>query len=223
VVKPDGTIITVDGSGDITVPKASSSVFGVVEVDGTSITATGGVISAAAGGNAPALVRIAQTVLASATPTVTFSSIPGTYTSLRLVMTVRSAASASDDNVFIEANADTAAHYSNQYASAVKSSPGASFNITVAPATAIIGSCPAANAPAGCAGSFSGDFPGYAATVFNKNALIQSGARDNVPQTYVFNAWWEWESTAAITSLLIGTTSGSNFVVGSTFTLYGIL
>ena len=92
----------------------------------------------------------------------------------------------------------------------------------VVPATAIIGSAPAASAPAGCAATFTVDFPGYAATVFNKNALSNSGARDAANQTYIFQSWWEWQSTAAITSILIGTSGGSNFIVGSTFTLYGM-
>jgi len=46
-VIPDGTIITVDGTGHITVPVGSSGAKGVVEVDNTTITAASGVISAA--------------------------------------------------------------------------------------------------------------------------------------------------------------------------------
>lgn len=44
VVHPDGTIITVDGTGLITVPKASAAVFGVAEA-GTNINVSGGVLS----------------------------------------------------------------------------------------------------------------------------------------------------------------------------------
>lgn len=45
-VSPDGTIITVSGAGAITVAKASSSAFGVVKVDGTTIVSAAGIISA---------------------------------------------------------------------------------------------------------------------------------------------------------------------------------
>lgn len=47
IVKPDGIIITVSGSGAITVPQISSTTFGVGKVDGTTITASSGVITAA--------------------------------------------------------------------------------------------------------------------------------------------------------------------------------
>lgn len=50
-VIPDGTIITVDGSGHITVPTATSSVLGVVKPDGTIITDTAGVITVAKASN----------------------------------------------------------------------------------------------------------------------------------------------------------------------------
>jgi hypothetical protein len=45
-VIPDGTVITVDGSGHITVPDATSSAFGVVKPDNSTITVSAGVISA---------------------------------------------------------------------------------------------------------------------------------------------------------------------------------
>ena len=44
LVIPDGTIITVASNGDITVPEATASVFGVVKVDNSTIAATSGVI-----------------------------------------------------------------------------------------------------------------------------------------------------------------------------------
>lgn len=49
IVEVDGTIITAT-AGVITVPKASASVFGVAKVDNTTIKATAGVISAVGGG-----------------------------------------------------------------------------------------------------------------------------------------------------------------------------
>jgi hypothetical protein len=221
LVQPDGTIITVI-AGAITVPKATNAAFGVVEVDGTTITAAGGVISAAGGGAVPGMVQIAQQVLAGAVPTVTFSAIPGTYTSLKLIITCRSAAVAQDDNLALIANADAGANYSNQNMNGVHNGLTTGGHQLVVPATAIIGSCPAASAPAGCAGTTICDFPGYAGTTFFKGAVSSNGGRDNTPQCYFISAFWEWANTAAITSIEIETTSGSNFLVGSTFTLYGL-
>lgn len=45
LVIPDGTIITVASNGDITVPKATASVFGVVKVDNSTIGISAGEIS----------------------------------------------------------------------------------------------------------------------------------------------------------------------------------
>lgn len=50
LIVPTAGNLLVDGSGNITVPLTSSSVFGVAKVDGTTITSVGGVISATGGG-----------------------------------------------------------------------------------------------------------------------------------------------------------------------------
>lgn len=44
-VIPDGTVITVDGSGNITVPDATDAVKGVVTVDNVTVIATSGELS----------------------------------------------------------------------------------------------------------------------------------------------------------------------------------
>jgi hypothetical protein len=60
------------------IQKASSSQFGLVKVDGTTITASGGVISAVGGGGgtSPAIVQSALLVSSSATGSVTLGSAP---------------------------------------------------------------------------------------------------------------------------------------------------
>lgn len=61
-VKPDGTIITVDGNGVITVPIATTSIKGVVKPDGTTITVdVNGVISSTGGGGSGTLITTLQT------------------------------------------------------------------------------------------------------------------------------------------------------------------
>lgn len=50
VIIPSSGNLLVDGSGNLSVPVASSSVLGLVKVDGTTITITGGVISAVSSG-----------------------------------------------------------------------------------------------------------------------------------------------------------------------------
>lgn len=82
-VIPDGTIITVAVNGDITVAKASAANFGVVEVDGTTITEVGGVISAAAGAG-PFLP------LAGGTVTGTINALTNLYVKNQLLVATSS-------------------------------------------------------------------------------------------------------------------------------------
>ena len=50
VIIPSSGNLSVDGSGNLSVPVATSSVLGLVKVDGTTITVSGGVISAVSSG-----------------------------------------------------------------------------------------------------------------------------------------------------------------------------
>ena len=86
VVSPDGTVITVDGSGNITVPKATSGVVGVVKPDGTTITvetsgdpatSTGkiSVVTATAGTGADGTKGIVTTASNSSALSITDGSI----------------------------------------------------------------------------------------------------------------------------------------------------
>ena len=212
-------------SADLTlsVGKASSSVFGVVEVDGTTITASGGVISASAGGVAPAMVRIAQSVLGSPAASVTFSSIPGTYTNLKITITARSATSALVDTVTMVVNTDTAAHYSTLEVAGFtgSSNAGVTSNISVVPATATIGAISAATATANCAGIITGEIADYAGTTFFKQGVFTGGFRE-VTVVLADLFYWDWASTSAINQLVFSLASGANFAAGSVFTLYGI-
>ena len=224
VVQPDGTIITVS-AGAITVPKASSSVFGVVEVDGTTITATAGVISATGGGGGGALTRIAQQVLASATATVTFSAVPDTYSNLLVTISGASSYSAANDAVYMQVNGDSAAHYYTSYFYASSGTGNASNG---AQAQSAVSTLPGATAePSHAAGQCRVEIINYAGATFLKTATgdcawLQAAGAIGGPFRQIFSWFWDPATQAAITELVFGLTSGSNFVVGSTFTLYGI-
>ena len=224
VVQPDGTIITVS-AGAITVPKASSSVFGVVEVDGTTITATAGVISATGGGGGGALTRIAQQVLASATATVTFSAVPDTYSNLLVTISGASSDSAANDAVYMQVNGDSAAHYYTSYFYASSGTGNASNG---AQAQSAVSTLPGATAePSHAAGQCRVEIINYAGATFLKTATgdcawLQAAGAIGGPFRQIFSWFWDPATQAAITELVFGLTSGSNFVVGSTFTLYGI-
>jgi hypothetical protein len=164
------------------------------------------------GSGTGALTKISQTVVSTATPSVTFSSIPGTYTSLKIVFTGQASGSVTDVN--LQFNGDTASNYSWVQSLATPtfaSSSGSGTSIHAAILTAS-SAAPAATSEdctiAGYAGAVFGKNVNCSYTVFNGGLVI--GANNG-----------EWSSTAAITSVTVFPTAG-NFVTGTTVTLYGV-
>jgi hypothetical protein len=203
---------------NISVTNATAAAKGVVQVDGTTITAAAGVISAVAA--AGALTRIAQQVLGAPAATVTFSGIAATFSNLMLTIVTRSSNASFGDTIYMQANGDTGANYTAQ--NIVGSGAAATAAASNGVAQAGVSACSAASAPANCPGGSSITVPGYAQTTFLKTAVAQS-MQINTASFPVFVAGgWVWSNTAAINALKLGLTSGANFNTGSVFTLYGI-
>ena len=150
---------------------------------------------------------IARQVLASNTATVTFSSIPSTYTDLVLV--ANGSTTTTTANVRFQFNSDTAANYSR---------------------TRILGDGSAASSEReSSVGSmaigdwgtdrclFVASIQNYSNTTTNKTVLSRSNS-----EGYVSAYVGLWRKTPeAINSIAIFKNSAS-FTTGSTFTLYGI-
>ncbi len=155
--------------------------------------------------------QIASTTLGSAAASVTFSSIPGTYTDLVLVCDTK--ATSGTPNMRLQFNADTGTNYSSTVLAGNGSSAVSARYSTVA----FIGV----------------DYFGYSDTTNQKNTIINimNYANTTTNKTTINRAnnaasgtdaiVGLWRNTAAITSLVIAT-SGSTYVAGSTFNLYGI-
>jgi hypothetical protein len=158
---------------------------------------------------------IATQTLSSAAASVTFSSIPSTYTDLVIVGSVLAVGSASVDFQF---NGNTASNYSyivldgdGSTASSNKQSPTTSIqfagwssnlNSSTNPSTMIA------------------HIMNYSNTTTYKTALVRSmalGSASSCVDAFVGT----WRQTAAITSILIEG-SGTNLATGTTFSLYGI-
>ena len=154
---------------------------------------------------------IATSTLGTATPTVTFGSISGTYTDLVLV--VNSATGSNDIDMYIQVNSDTATNYS--------------WTRLVGTGAVAVSSRASSSSLGFRVGNMSGSnvgqnnaivyFQNYSNTTTYKTVL----SRGNNPANLVEAFSGLWRSTAAITAIDIKTQSG-NFSVGSTFTLYGI-
>jgi len=151
---------------------------------------------------------IATTTLGSAAATVTFSSIPGTYTDLILIGAFScSAATGTAFNL----NGDTGSNYSGTHIEGDGSSAfsGRNSNATNTGWTYDTTSNGQVNGIA--------HFNNYSNTTTYKTLL----SRYNTPGTQTGARVSLWRNTAAINTILI-TASSANFNTGSTFTLYGI-
>lgn len=158
---------------------------------------------------------IATTTLGSATGTVTFSSISGTYTDLVLVASITTA----NDGTALQFrfNSDSGSNYSNTFLEGSGSSATSSrqsnqtdiqisFNVgnnSTNPSASIV------------------SFMNYSNSTTNKTLLARwdSATGGTYPGTAA--AVGLWRNTAAITSIEVFLGSG-NINSGSTFTLYGI-
>ena len=155
---------------------------------------------------------IATQTLGSATASVTFSSIPGTYTDLVLVANLKSVTGTKD--FVVQFNGDTGSNYSW---TALSGGGSVAYSESVANGTkgyleyvAYIGTSLNANTIT--------SFMNYSNTTTNKiylsrgnNASYGTGAVTGL-----------WRSTSAITSISVFFDSGGNIDVDSTFSLYGI-
>jgi hypothetical protein len=158
-------------------------------------------------------VPIATQTLGAANSTVTFSSIPSTYQDLVLdVSPFTTAAGGIDINMTF--NGDSGTNYSRTYltgngtSSSSNRSNGASYIRLTASGFASNNSAPAVTLA---------NIMNYANTNTYKTTLNRSSSGTNGTDVVV----GLWRSTAAITSITLSS-SGGNFEVNSTFTLYGL-
>ena len=155
--------------------------------------------------------------IATATPTsgtsVTFSSIPSTYTSLQ----IRAYVQAGDGSGRIRLNGSSS---TSDYAAHILRGDGASV-IGSGAGTGSYDGIPYYNYYSTASGAFIiVDFHDYASTTRNKTVRVTNGININASGGYM--ALWSglYLSTTAISSITV--TAGGGFTTGSTISLYGI-
>jgi len=152
---------------------------------------------------------IATNTLGSATATVTFSSISGSYTDLVVVIDGTTASTFTQLQMRI--NGDTGTTYSTTYlwgtGSAAVSDRDSNISGAMNPGFLGTGQ-----------GNNTFHIQNYSNTTTYKTVL----ARSSVPGNRVAATVNLWRSTAAITEIRFNLISAENFASGSTFTLYGI-
>jgi len=154
--------------------------------------------------------KIATTTLGSNQTSVTFSTIPGTYTDLVMVANTRLVSGVST-NYVVTFNGDTGSNYSLTYlygngsvAGSGRASNQTNMDTAYLPNYTELG-------------TIIYNINNYSNTTTNKTLL----SRSNQAASGVFSYVGLWRNTAAITSMTIN--GGTNNIVsGSTFTIYGI-
>jgi hypothetical protein len=146
-----------------------------------------------------------------------FSSIPQTYRNLKIFITSRE--SGTGGGAYIQYNGDTGANYQSEWLYAQDTSPSAVRTTGwVSETTICLSELSTAPVSTGAASAEITVYD-YARTVWTKNAIGVSCRMDS--SSYVFNSMVNWNSTAAITDIVLGIVDGANFAAGSVATLYG--
>ena len=157
-------------------------------------------------------IPIATQTLGSAAASITFNSIPGTYTDLRLVLTCTTSLSA---DILLQFNGDTATNYSATYLYGGVTSAGSGSDVSVAWIYLTDVSSTSTTVPS----IRTVDIMSYAGSTNKTMLKTESGDYNGSGQVTVSVGLWR--STAAITSMLI-TASGTTFATGTIATLWGI-
>jgi hypothetical protein len=152
-------------------------------------------------------VELDKVTVGTATNIVTFSSIPGTYTDLRIVI---NGTAASTSYCTLRFNGDTGSSYSNTEIVGDGTTAGTYRNGSgVYAYTGSIYTAQTNNLI---------DIFGYSnSTTFKSFFHKADNAGNSVKQSVGL-----WRSTSAITSITVGTGGATNFNTGTTFSLYGI-
>lgn len=157
---------------------------------------------------------IATTTLSTATASVTFSSIPQTYTDLLIIGQLGQ--SASNNSVRYRYNSDSGSNYSYIYIKGVGTSAGSGTE-----ANATSGYITETSGDSGLNCIFRCNILNYTNTTTYKTLITRSGRANELADLVVST----WRNTSAITSISIAQGASfptNNLISGSTFTLYGI-
>lgn len=153
---------------------------------------------------------IATSTATGSTSSLTFSSIPSTYTDLVLI--IAGSDTSIGSNTLAQFNSDTGTNYSQTrlYGDGTSAaSDRVSNDVKI-----IVGRLAASG---GVANGIA-HIMNYSNTTTYKTSISRSNNAASISAAVV----GLWRSVSAITSIYLYTSNGSNFTSGSTFTLYGI-
>jgi hypothetical protein len=157
---------------------------------------------------------IATTTANGSVSTYTFSSIPSTYTDLRLILNLGAQNAGNTYNLRV--NGDTGSNYSQ---TEMWGNGSAASSARRTSQTSIFAAGSRVGVPGTITAMYTIDLMSYSNATTYKTFLN----RQDAAAVGSLAAVGLWRSTSAITSITIFADGAGNFVSGSTFTLYGIL
>jgi hypothetical protein len=180
-----------------------------------------GILASAITGNlvTGAYESIATETLTGSQSSVTFSSIPATYTHLQLRIMGKTDRALDRDPITVKFNSDSGSNYAEHTLSGNGSSAsaGAGSSLTSTTIYRATGNSSATN----IFGVIVYDLLDYANTNKYKTGRYLGGYDANGAGDIYFGSTL-WQSTSAITSIVLTPSIGSNFLQYSSFALYGI-
>jgi hypothetical protein len=165
---------------------------------------------------------ISSNVLTSSAASVTFSSIPATYTDLVVRVSARTTQAGPNEVMIYTLNGNTGSNYSRTQL--ISNASTVISNMASAAANIRAGWQDGDTATANTFGSAEIYIPSYTVTQ-NKPTSNFSVAENNsagTADTYINATAGLFSITNAITSIAFATINGNNFLSGSSFYLYGI-
>jgi hypothetical protein len=229
---PASSYVVTSSPGGLTATGASSPIQIGGLTSGTAYTFTvagqnpGGVGPSSAASNSVTPYdgyESIATAYGSGGSTITFSSIPSTYTHLQLRCFGRSTFAATASNVQMQLNSDTSSanyafHSLNGNGTAAGAEGYSSGTLgSITPITRVAG----ANATSGIFGTSIVDILDYTNTNKYKTVRVLTGADLN-GSGLVYLVSGLWLNTSAISTITLTLQDSSNFASGSVFELYGI-
>lgn len=215
---PSNPIVSASGGGGSGI--VQSVVAGAnVTVDSTDPAHP---IVAASGGGSGGLTLISRQVLAAPAASVTFSSIPNSYSNLQ-IRAVGGVSDASQSSaIFARFNGDSGFNYNYEYSQAIAQSAGTTGKDGAWQQTSLVaGWLNGAGGVAGTASAFVATILGYARTAFHKTLLGMSYTVIVAAGMVLAEVGGNWANTAAISSITLTPASGGNFITGTVIELYG--
>jgi hypothetical protein len=159
-------------------------------------------------------VALDKVTVGSATPSVTFTSIPATYTDLVIIASSNN--TVSDQSFDLQFNGEvTGTNYSSTYMYGTGSGSGNTGRIASDNAVGAVGRMGASSV----FGVSEVHILNYANTATHKTVISRGSNAD----VMTIGAVGTWRASAAISTILITPESSGNINTGSTFSLYGIL